>query len=173
MVPEDPSLDMSGTMTLTAWVKPLDANRAHGILAKNPTAVQRPELPGNYEFRLEAGSRTGHLLYQTFQNQDDLQLKPVPWLRLLSFRYPVIDYFRAVRAHGDPLLPDPKPSFLIITRQDYIVRTHPITATQYHLLQCLVVGQTISEAIRNCSPTGNIDAAWIKQWIDLGLFVES
>ena len=66
---------------------------------------------------------------------------PVVCLKLLSFRYPVSQYFRAVRAHEDPALPQPTDTFLAMTRRSYTVLIHELTGRQYDLLSALVAGQ--------------------------------
>jgi hypothetical protein len=42
-------------------------------------------------------------------------------LKLLRFRYPVSQYFSAVRNHEDPALPQPSDAFLAMTRRSYTV----------------------------------------------------
>ena len=96
----------------------------------------------------------------------ECRLVPVVCLRLLEFRYPVNDYYTAVRrARGDlgdnstsrgdepagpeevpP--PDPARQFMAITRRDFIVRRFNLEEPQYLLLQGLRSGRTVRESIQ-------------------------
>ena len=79
------------------------------------------------------------------------RLKPVPCLRLMEFRYPVQEFATAVRHRGDDnaeiAFPDPAPTWLAITRREFVVRRHSLTWPQYVLLEALVNGETIESAI--------------------------
>ncbi|QDU96497.1 HvfC/BufC N-terminal domain-containing protein [Lignipirellula cremea] len=76
----------------------------------------------------------------------DACLEPVVCLHLLAFRYPVNDYYTAWRQGGDAPLPDPRPSYVAITRRDYVVRRYELSQPQYSLLSSLASGQSLGEA---------------------------
>ena len=69
----------------------------------------------------------------------------------MEFRYPVQEFATAVRHRGDDTteisFPDPAPTWLAITRREFVVRRHSLTWPQYVLLQALVNGETIESAI--------------------------
>ncbi|MFN0126364.1 MAG: LamG-like jellyroll fold domain-containing protein [Verrucomicrobiales bacterium] len=54
LVPHAPSLDITGEITITAWIKP-ENNQWDGILAKAPSAGSSANFPGNYELRTNNG----------------------------------------------------------------------------------------------------------------------
>lgn len=94
-----------------------------------------------------------------------------PSLRLLAFRFPVNDYYTALRWGGDedpPPLPSPEPSWLALTRRAFVVRRHALTLPQYELLAALVTGQTISAALESIVANGHVSiealAAELRQW---------
>lgn len=55
LVEHDPSLDITGEITITAWIKP-ENNAWDGILAKTPNEGSGLNFPGNYELRTTNGS---------------------------------------------------------------------------------------------------------------------
>src|SRR5262249_49486428 len=58
------------------------------------------------------------------------RLVTAPCLRLLSLRFPLNDYYTAVKADHDAPLPQPTDSWLAITRRDYIVRRYTLSQPQ-------------------------------------------
>lgn len=106
-----------------------------------------------------------------------------PSLRLLSFRFPVNDYYTELRWSDDedpPPLPGPAPSWLALTRRDFVVRRHALTRPQYELLAALVAGQTISAAIESAVANGHVSVEslaaelreWFCDWTAAGFFGE-
>jgi hypothetical protein len=63
LVPHDTSLDITETMTVTAWIK-TDGNAWEGLLAKSPSDGSGANHAGNYEIRVENGTNQLHFLYQ-------------------------------------------------------------------------------------------------------------
>jgi hypothetical protein len=57
LVPHDVSLDISSQLTIAAWVKPIGNVAWDGIVAKSPSDGSNPNQAGNYELRVENGSR--------------------------------------------------------------------------------------------------------------------
>ena len=109
------------------------------------------------------------------------RLLTVPCLRLLSLRYPVHEYATAVREKKEPDFPDPKPTWLAISRINYVVRRWTLTRVQFELLQALITGQTVGAAIER---TANLAAEsgdsvdrladnlrdWFAEWSSAGFF---
>src|SRR5437667_6753581 len=103
---------------------------------------------------------------------------PVVCLKLLSFRYPVSQYFRAVRNREDPALPQATDTFLAMTRRSYTVLIHELTGQQYDLLRALVAGQTLNQGVDALAKTTGDDSQnliptaldWIEDWANKGFF---
>ena len=119
------------------------------------------------------------------QGMSDLQLSrlrlvPSPCLRLLSFRYPVLPYFRAAREKGGPEWPAPRTNFLAMSRKNFIVRFLELSAAQYHTLGALAVGLSVGEASAHAAgqagqgreSLANIRRNWLRDWLDGGLFLK-
>lgn len=64
LVPHNTSLDITSAMTISAWVKPVGNVAWDGILAKSPSDGSVSNHAGNYELRIENGTRMPHFLYQ-------------------------------------------------------------------------------------------------------------
>jgi hypothetical protein len=109
------------------------------------------------------------------------RLLPDASLMLLSFQFPVNDYYTALR-WGDeadaPPLPSPEQTWLALTRREFVVRRHPLTLPQYELLTRLVAGQTMAGAIEGVVAGGQITVEalaaelrqWFSEWTAAGFF---
>jgi hypothetical protein len=64
LVPHNSRLDITSSMTISAWVKPVGNVGFDGVLAKNPSNGSLNNHAGNYELRIENGNRRPHFLYQ-------------------------------------------------------------------------------------------------------------
>jgi hypothetical protein len=64
LVPHNSSLDITSSITISAWVKPVGNVGWDGVLAKNPSDGSVNNHAGNYELRIENGNRRPHFLYQ-------------------------------------------------------------------------------------------------------------
>ncbi len=64
LVPHNESLDIEAAVTISAWVKPVGEIGWDGILAKNPSDDSASNHAGNYELRIDNGTRLLHFLYQ-------------------------------------------------------------------------------------------------------------
>ncbi len=117
----------------------------------------------------------------TLQMQDLINIAPEQWplmrltlapcLRLLHFRFPVNDYYTAVRNARDEEeveTPLPAETFLAVTRRDFIVRRHELSALQYALLQSLEQGHPIEAAITAAAQVTDLDddalALQLREW---------
>jgi hypothetical protein len=97
----------------------------------------------------------------------DARLEPVVCLRLLSFKYPVNDFYTAFRRGEDAPIPDPRASYAAITRRDYIVRRFELSQPQFDLLFALMQGRSVSEAVAECAESYADDddlAASLQNW---------
>ena len=108
-----------------------------------------------------------------------LRLTPVPCLRLLAFRYPVLSYFDAVRAKKEPCLPAPSDTFLAASRTDYRIHFSPLSASQHAVLAYLVAGLSVAGALTRAAERIATDRnqlaasarAWLRDWVDGGFFL--
>ncbi len=111
----------------------------------------------------------------------DARLSPVVSLQLLVFRYPVNSYFTAVRQAGENHnvpLPEPMTERIAILRRAYIVRRYPLTEPQFIILQKILAGAIISDAISAAAEIINLDddsmadtlQSWFHDWSQAGFF---
>jgi large repetitive protein len=64
LVPDSDSLDVSSALTIAAWVKTVGNVGWDGVLAKSPSDGSMANHAGNYELRIENGTRGLNFLYQ-------------------------------------------------------------------------------------------------------------
>jgi hypothetical protein len=109
-----------------------------------------------------------------------VRLVPTVCLRLHSFSFPVHEFITAVR-HGneEATIPELRPTFLAITRREFIVRRIPLTSDEFALLELLVeqegsVGQAISTIASETTISVDELAArltdWFRVWAAEGFF---
>lgn len=109
----------------------------------------------------------------------DARLECVPCLRLLALSYPINDCFTAIRRGEEPEMPERRASFLAVTRRDYRVHRYPLTAAQFELLQSLLTGKTVGEAIARAAALSDVPddrfarelRDWFFQWTAAGFFL--
>jgi Putative DNA-binding domain len=105
-------------------------------------------------------------------------LVAAPCLRLLSLQFPLNDYYTAMKANQEPIIPARSESWLAITRRDYIVRRYELSRPQFILLDELQRGQTVGHAIQSAAAAyeDNVEqfAAdlrnWFRQWAAAPMF---
>jgi hypothetical protein len=110
----------------------------------------------------------------------DVVLVPAASLRLLTLRAPVHEYISAVRRHAEPLPPPAQPTWLAIWRRDYSVRREAITQCQSALLEAIVAGRPLGEAIAAAASIAADDPdalandlnTWFSHWAAAGFFRE-
>ncbi|HUG91428.1 MAG TPA: DNA-binding domain-containing protein [Planctomycetaceae bacterium] len=76
-----------------------------------------------------------------------VRLVPASCLRLLELRFPVHEFATAVRQGRGPDVPRPAPTYLAITRRDFVVRRQAVSRARFDLLASLSAGRTLGEAI--------------------------
>lgn len=103
--------------------------------------IEGLELPSAGDLGTMAASSLGRARFE-----------PAPCLRLLSFRYPVDEYFTAVRRGEDPPLPAASECHVALDRRSYTVRLHRLSRGELELFSALSRGLTVSEASASLSP---------------------
>lgn len=114
----------------------------------------------------------------TFERWPAVRLTAVPCLRLLTFRFAVHEYASSVRRNENPELPKPSPTWLVITRRDYVVRRVAVSEAEYGALKALVGGGTIADALETAQVQwqGDFDELvsevqrWFRDWSAAGYF---
>lgn len=104
-------------------------------------------------------------------------LKPARSLRLLTTRFPVNVYLQAVRDGQEPPYPTRQQTWMAINRINYEVRRHDQSQTQFELLQAIVDGNTVAEAMATVAErVEDVEAlvtdvqAWFAYWTSAGFF---
>jgi hypothetical protein len=111
----------------------------------------------------------------------EARLIPVPCLRLLAFRFPVNAYYTAARHAGEeeePPIPDPAPEYVAFTRRDFVVRRFPLMPAQHALLEKILAGAPVGEAIAAAAEISGLDdealgtelQIWFRLWVAEGFF---
>ncbi len=106
------------------------------------------------------------------------RLIPVPCLRLLALRFPAHRYYSAVRRQEEVVPPDPAETFLAVTRRDYVVRHYPLERSAFVLLQQILAGRKVGEAISAVAESAEMDLdllalrlqEWFRNWTAEGFF---
>ena len=103
---------------------------------------------------------------------------PVPCLRVLRLRYPVHAYYTAVRKKKNPSFPRPRATYVAITRRAYVVRRYSLSRVQHVLLEALIAGQPVGQAVAAAAKTrmtaidrlaANLHK-WFHNWTAEGFF---
>jgi len=106
------------------------------------------------------------------------RFRPVPAFRLRSYAHPVVRYLEQYRAGQSPRPPEPAPTDVVVHRRDLRVRWFEPTGTQRALLEGLVGGAALGEALERALAAGDEDPAavladvgsWFEAWTAAGLF---
>jgi len=107
-----------------------------------------------------------------------VRLIPAPCLKLLQLRFPVHEYATAVRRQEQPELPAPSPTWLVVTRRDYIVRRIAVEEPEFVALGAIVGGGSIADALEAAQTRwlGDFDPLvrevqrWFRDWSAAGYF---
>lgn len=81
---------------------------------------------------------------------DTVRLQPAPCLTLLTARFPVNEFYTALRRaeEGEDIAPpDARPSWTALNRREFIVRRQDLCASSHALLEAILQNQTLGEAI--------------------------
>jgi hypothetical protein len=105
------------------------------------------------------------------------RFEPAPCLRLVEFDYPVHEFVTACRHGTEPPIPEPRQTWLAVTRRKYIVRRVPLTAPQYRLLSLLSQGVVLGDAldavateVTDLQSFAQDIQRWFQDWTASGFF---
>ncbi len=100
------------------------------------------------------------------------RLEPCPALRIVEARYPVNDYFQAVKDGGEPVAPATAPSATAVYRSGLTVWRMGLTPPMVAVLGALVAGEALEHALAHAgdAPPEHV-MAWFREWVQSGLFV--
>ncbi|MEW4453273.1 DNA-binding domain-containing protein [Bremerella sp. JC817] len=77
------------------------------------------------------------------------RLTVVPCLRWHRLTFPINEFLTRARTQPQPDVPEAAPSFLALTRRDFVVRRVPLTHFQIELISRLAASQSVGEAIED------------------------
>ena len=111
-------------------------------------------------------------------NWPNTKLECACCLRLVQLRFPAYAYATAVRRGQSPEFPAAEPSFVVVKRKDFIVRRDPVAKDEFKLLESLMHGETVGDAIAIVaeSTTTDLDSFaanlqnWFFEWSEAGYF---
>lgn len=114
----------------------------------------------------------------------DRRLRLQPCFALCASRFPVADYYHAVRMNRATPLPGACESFVALVRTDYVTRTIPLSRLHHLFLKAMAEGGSVNDGIdavarRMGISRGDVRRYWSAQasgrrrWIDLGFFIAS
>ena len=106
------------------------------------------------------------------------QLVPAPCLRLIESSFPVSEFYTQARAAAPDVeleFPGPQPSWMALTRRDFVVRRVPLAAGEYVLLKQLKEGAPFGPTLEAAAEREGLDeevvGAWFARWACEELFV--
>ena len=102
----------------------------------------------------------------------DIRLVPARSLRLETFRFPVHEYASAVRQNTEAELPAAEPTYLAISRREFVVRRRALSAVQYELLTAILAGARLGEAVQTAVTESDVPvdplaehlSDWFAEW---------
>lgn len=109
----------------------------------------------------------------------DVKLITAPCLRLIELQFPVHEYITALRENREPEIPAAEPTWLAVTRRNYVVRRMPVSQPQFTLLSALADGAPVGEAIERMADShqdldtdqlANDLQEWFRDWSSARLF---
>ncbi|MFJ2577933.1 putative DNA-binding domain-containing protein [Kitasatospora aureofaciens] len=102
----------------------------------------------------------------TAHGRDTAEVTVAPCLRLLRTSAPVHHYLIAALRGEDADLPQPHPTWLAISRRDYVVVIRELASDAYTALHALSTGAPASRAVGTADPLRG--RAWLREWAAAG-----
>jgi hypothetical protein len=100
----------------------------------------------------------------------EVRFVPSPAVRLLSFAYPVNDYFQAVLDGGECETPELGPSTVLVLRNGYRIRRIPVQQSQSTVLGRLISGEPLGAALTGVNVEEVAVSSWFREWTAWGVF---
>lgn len=102
----------------------------------------------------------------------ELRFQFAPCLRLRAYQFPVHELYSLAREGAVCEFPTARPGYVAVTRQDYTVRHYDLSATEFQLLQELMLDRSLQEALESVCGDCEIRAAeveshlqnWFARW---------
>jgi len=98
-------------------------------------------------------------------------LVPAPCLRLLKLDFPAHEAITAARQGTEVPAFAPEPTFLVVTRRDFVVRRSTVTANEFTVLQALVNGEPLSLALQAGTLTAAEATMSFERWAQARWFI--
>jgi hypothetical protein len=105
------------------------------------------------------------------------RLAPVPCLRLARFSFPVHAFFLAAKGEAEPEPPEPRDSWVALSRVDYVVQQYDLAPAAYAVLEAILADATVEQAIAAAvAVSDDVEALtsqlgeWFRQWTVQGFF---
>lgn len=110
----------------------------------------------------------------------NVRLETVACLELREFSFPVHEYATAVKEGRTTEMPAARPTYLAVSRRDYIVRRWELDSLEYHLLRLLHSGAMLEGAIECVANSyseprlpddfAELLREWFMKWTAAGFF---
>jgi hypothetical protein len=108
---------------------------------------------------------------------DEARLAAGPALSVAAFRFPVNEFYTALRQakEGESATPpDPKPSWVAFNRREFVVHRYDLSESAYELLAAVIQGKALGEALDEAAlkwpgSDGELGEAlqrWFREWAE-------
>jgi hypothetical protein len=116
------------------------------------------------------------------EDVDRVHLIPAPCLNLLTARFPVNEFYTALRraeAGEDVTPPAARPAWTALHRRQFVVQRYDLNAPAHAMLEALIQGLALGEALDAAAALwpdsdeslGEALQSWFRQWAEEGFFL--
>jgi hypothetical protein len=99
----------------------------------------------------------------------DERVTPVPSLCLAAFAFPMRTFYLQLRRGEVPPPPTGSPTYLALSRRNYVVTMIDLSAGEYRSLRSLEKGRSLHEAAADGGFPREQISDHVRRWVDLGL----
>lgn len=104
----------------------------------------------------------------------DCRLVFAPCVRLIRLRFPVHEVITAVRRGDSVAMPSASPTWLVITRREFVVRRQAVTDGEFRLLSLLHAGASVEDTLAQWFTETPDESPplhdWFQRWTRAGYF---